>query len=319
MKRLLPLLLPLALVACTGRSRKDTPTADGSVPPQPAAVVLSPDTLPEAATLLPDSLSDADAEQAAAVVRRLLAAERTLRAELVERLRHVTPAQADSLYLTKSYRFIDTPAYDSLEPILYRLAERCSVGGEPLPGDSLLLAQVAASGIVIESVGEGEQEPRTERYYYHRIFQPYLTPETERFGRLLADNDTLLFSDAGLCTPLDELYRRCLAWERFLGDYPRSAFRPRIQTQYAYYLENLLFCTADNTPTFDRTRGEDGQSVYGRIYDYWLEELRQLVRQDDASHTQRIVRKYLAALEAQDDRYSEAFERSIAALYTLPE
>lgn len=308
MPRLLPLLLLLALAACTGRSRQAAPAPDKDASPQLTHAAVPPDTLPEAARPGGPGLP-ADS------VGHLLATERAMRAALIERLERATPAEADSIFLARRYRFIDTPAYASLEPILFRLADRCAAWGEPLPGDSLLLEQLAVSGIVIESIGEGEMEARTERYYYYRIFQPYLTPETERFARLLADNDTQFFADAGLCVSLDELYRRCLAWERFLSDYPRSGYRPQIQEQYSFYMQNLLFCTADNTPTFDRFRDGGGNP---RIYDYTLDEIRALVRDGDTSRTQQIIRHYLDLLAAQDYRYSESLERSVSALYALP-
>lgn len=43
-----------------------------------------------------------------------------------------------------------------------------------------------------------------------------------------------------------------------------------------------------------------------------------LVREADTSRTQRIVRRYLDLLEAQNYCYSEAFEQTVSALYTLP-
>lgn len=342
MRGLLPLLFLLALTACTGRSRRAATTtttasslstasplsaaaaSDTGIAPQPTQAPVPPDTLatgaPSGNCGTPDNYADRSGfAPLLDSVEHLLIVEKAMRAALVRRLEHATPAQADSLYLARGYRFLDTPACDPLRPILFRLADRCSAWGEPLPCDSLLLARLAASGIVFESIGEGELEARTERYYYYRIFRPYLTPETERFARLLADNDTLLFADAGLCLTPDELYRRCLAWERFLADYPRSAYRQQVQQQYTRYLQNLLFCTADNTPTFEWTWDDERQCRRPRrIFDYTLGEIRALVRDGDPSHTQRIVRHYLDLLAAQDYRYSESLEQAVAALYTLP-
>lgn len=357
MRGLLPVLFLFALAACTNRSRRAAATAAttatttaatasttttastvstaaasyasdaasaAGILPHSSQAAASSDTLATAAPSgewgVPDNYADRGGfGPLLDSVERLLAAEKAMRAALVRRLEHASPAQADSLYLARDYRFLDTPACDSLRPILFRLADRCSAWGEPLPGDSLLLARLAASGIVFESIGEGELEARTERYYYYRIFRPYLTPETERLARLLADNDTLLFADAGLCLTPDELYRRCLAWERFLADYPRSAYRQQVQQQYTRYMQNLLFCTADNTPTFEWTWDDQRQCRRpGRIYDYTLGEIRVLVRDGDPSHTQRIVRLYLDLLAAQDYRYSESLEQAVTALYTLP-
>lgn len=296
-------LAALFLTACTGRTNRLPRQVQAE---RTAAPEIGPrtDTANIAAT--PATLLDS--------VEGILDHERWMRNELIALLEHSTPPQADSLFISADYHFFATPAADSLLRTISPLVERSCGGGEPLPSDSAVIARLLASGIAIESVGEGEVEPRTERYYYYRIFRPYLTPETERFARLWADNDTQFYEDAGMVPTIDELYCRCLRWEEFLNDYPHSDYRPQVSEQYNFYMENLLFCTLDNTPTFD-WMWEEGRVKNTKIENYWLEELLKLEQYGRESRTYGILEQYLTALAAQDYCYSDDLKAQITLLF----
>lgn len=314
--KLLPetLLAMLLLAACAGRP---TRPADRSTPPPPATV-LNQIAAAHTVDPTPDGAdSDRMTPEAADLLGRIepfLEAEKRMRTALVDRLERSSPAEADSLFVAGDYLFLTTSAGDSLLHAIAPLVERCCGGGKLLPSDSTVIGRLLASGIAIESIGEGEVEPRTERYYYYRIFRPYLTPETERYARLTADNDTQFCEDAGLTPSLETLYLRSLRWEEFLDDYPRTRYRPLIAESYKLYMQNLLFCWYDNTTTFEWEWGNDSR-VYGMIEDYWLEELRPLLQTGPGSRTRAILEQYLTALEAQDYLYTESFEADITALF----
>lgn len=312
MKILLPtLLLALMLSGCINRTRKTQSTQPENAP------ALSAQTPEPADSLSPqvDSLSLLDS------VELILAAERRMRAELVEKLERATPAEADSIFRSDDYVFSNTPEYSSLYWLVERrgLTERVSAYGELSPGDSAVIKLMLQSGIAFEDVGEGYVEPLTESHYYYNIFEPYLTPETRLYARLMSDQDIQLSADAGLWISLNTLYEWCLDWEAFLNDYPHTVYRPQIGEQYKLYMENILFCTLDNTPTFESEWNDNGHREYTEINNDTLEQIRKLTETGKGSRTHQIIMQYLSELSAGNNFYSEGLRNRISALYAWPE
>lgn len=304
------LLLALMLSGCINRTRKTTATQPESAP------ALSTETPEPEGSLSPqtDSLSLLDS------VELLLATERRMRAELIEKLKHSMPAEADSIFRSRSYIFSDTPEYSSLYWLVERrgLTARASEYGDLSPGDSAVVEQMLRSGIVFEDVGEGYVELQTESHYYYNIFEPYLTPETRRYARLMANQDVQISADAGLWISLDTLYEWCLDWEAFLNDYPHTVYRPQIGKQYELYMENILFCTLDNTPTFESVWNDNGYE-YTEICNDTLEKIRKLAETGQGTRAHQIIMQYLSELSSGNNHYSEELEKRISALYAWPE
>lgn len=303
------------LSGCINRTRK-TVTAQSDNTPAQDAPALSTET-PEqedSLLLLPCLPSLLDS------VEYVLATERQMRAELVEKLRRSTPAEADSIYRSENYIYLYSPKCIPLWSVIEGLTNRMSECNELLPGDSAVIERLLRSGVAIEDIGEGLVQAQIESHYYYNIFESYLTPETKLYARLMSDQDMLLSADAGLCIPLDTLYEWCLDWEAFLSDYPHTVYRPQISKQYKLYMENILFCTLDNTPTFDSDWNDnDKRREWGKISDYTLEKIRKLAETGKGTRTHRIVMQYLSELSAGNNFYSEGLEKRISALYAWPE
>lgn len=302
------LLLALMLSGCINRTRK-AETARPDSTPVPAAKTPEPEDSLSQTTSLPSLLDS---------VEHLLATERRMRAELVEKLERSTPAEADSLYRSGSYIYLGSQKSVPLWPAIEGLTNRMCECNELIPGDSTVIKLLLRSGIVFEDIGEGLVEAQIERYYYYNIFEPYLSPETRRYARLMSDNNTLMFADAVLCPSLDTLYQRCLRWEAFLNDYPHTVYRPQIGRQYKWYMENILFCKADNTPTFGKN-GDYDRVEWGMIDKNTLEEIQKLAETGQGTRTHQIIMQYLSELSSGNNHYSEELEKRISALYAWPE
>lgn len=302
------LLLALMLSGCINRTRK-AETARPDSTPVPAAETPEPEDSLSQTTGLPSLLDS---------VEHLLATERRMRAELVEKLERSTPAEADSLYRSGSYIYLGSQKSVPLWPAIEGLTNRMCECNELIPGDSAVIKLLLRSGIVFEDIGEGLVEAQIERYYYYNIFEPYLSPETRRYARLMANQDIQISADAGLWISLDTLYEWCLDWEAFLNDYPHTVYRPQIGGQYELYMENILFCTLDNTQTFD-SNWNDNRRERGKIEDDWLDKIQVLTETGQGTRTHQIIMQYLSELSAGNNHYSEELEKRISALYAWPE
>lgn len=322
-------LLCLALASCLGNARKSA-RSDGrdTVSQQPAQPKADMPAIAHAADAPPAAdTTDSDTAQIAAsdwevelktpvpidALKPLLDKERQMRSALIAQLERSTPQQADSIYRSDGYFFQNTDEFTALTAKTLALVERAAVYGKLLPGDSVAIRMLRDSGCEIFYLGEGYAELGTGRSYYYDLFKPYLSEATERFAALWTYNDTLLESDAGLIESTDSLYARCLRWEKYMDDYPASVYAPLIGEQYRLYMQNILFCHMDNTPTFEGSWIDD-KYVLGKIYDDNLDVIRSLEKTGKGTKTNRIIAQYLDELDKQDYRYCEASEGRIMAL-----
>lgn len=246
-------------------------------------------------------------------LKPLLDKQKRMRAELIARLERSTPAQADSLYRSDSYCFQNTDEFTLLTTRTLALVERAAVANELLPGDSAAIRMLHDAGCEIVYLGEGYAELAAGQYYYYNLFEPYLSEAVRRYAELSAYNNTLLFADAGLIAPADSIYARCLRWEEYMNNYPETVYTTEICEEYELYMQNILFCRQENTPTFEGN-WIDGKYVPGRIFDYNLDEIRKLGKTGAGTRTNRIIAQYLDELAEQDYRYSETLEERIMAL-----
>lgn len=236
-----------------------------------------------------------------------------MRENLLAELKNSTPEQADNLYLSDGYKFYTTPEYlkvDSISmPAIMRSSE--AFGDYPQTDeDKEVLRLLAEQGLEPRYLGEGYSELYTNPLYYYNLFEPYVSGQTKDFLKIWADNDDLITADAGLIIPLDELYKRCVAWEKYLDKYPQSKHRESVVFQYGMYMNYLLFCTDDNTRTFDYKTNE--------VDTYVLDEIKKiLATYPQETQTRTILKTYVDELKTNNFKYSKKFQDKIMSLWIL--
>lgn len=236
-----------------------------------------------------------------------------MRESLLAELKKSTPDQADNLYLSAGYKFSDTPEFQKVDSLTMPTIMRSSGAFNDYPQtdqDSEVLNLLAQQGLEPIYIGEGYSELRTNPLYYYNIFESYVSNETKEFMKIWADHDDLITADAGLIVPLDLLYKRCLEWEKYLDKYPQSKYKEAVVSQYGMYIGYILFCTDDNTRTFDYKTDEIDGAV--------LDDIKKLlVDYPEDTQTRTILKTYLDELKSNKFRYSKKLEDKIMKLGIL--
>lgn len=279
-------------------------------------------TKPDSAEMITDSIpavtekqSDTEEENTDLVLlKSYLAKAEEMQNDLLRDLRDTTLEEADSIYLADSFRFDQTIEFMKLDSVMLPVLERWSrahSASEDEDQDIEIFNLLEEIGLEPEYISEGYTELKIKSHYYYELFQPYVTTETEQFMKISSDHDTLISSDGGLIVSLDTLLTRCIDWEKFLDRCPQSVHTKKVIAQYGMYMQLILFCNYDNTPTFNR--------YTNRIEDWVLEELQDLKDKYPDTKTNYILEKYLTELKQNHYRYSKAFENKIMNIGLLKE
>ncbi|SHF01556.1 hypothetical protein [Dysgonomonas macrotermitis] len=221
------------------------------------------------------------------------------------KLRKASPQQADSIFMAQNYRPDHINFFDLTEPTL----SRWEVYGNTTKEDTLIVGLLAEEGFEPIYIGEGNADIATNAYWYYNIFEPYVTDAVKGYMKIEADQDRLLSADAGLVVPLNELLDYAIEWEKYLKAYPEGKLRSKTIARYRLYMELIMFCDYDNTPTFDRTTGI--------LEGYILEEIRALARKYPETESCKILQEYLSGLKGTNYKYTKELEDKILSLWML--
>ncbi|UYZ61590.1 hypothetical protein [Hymenobacter weizhouensis] len=119
----------------------------------------------------------------------------------------------------------------------------------------------------------------------------------------------VVFSDAALLIPPQELARRTVQWEKLLSNYPALPFREQVGNVVQFYRE-VLFAGIDNTPAFTYDT-ETLEPAFQQAYVY-------LSTQHPATTTGQLATEYWDLLQANHLRRTPAVETWLRQKRRLP-
>jgi predicted small lipoprotein YifL len=90
-------------------------------------------------------------------------------------------------------------------------------------------------------------------YDAYKDFEAALTPDLAAYIEIRAkESESRMAEDGGIIIPIDEVYARAKAGERFLKSFPQSVKAEWVDMMYHNYVDAFIF-GFDNTPAFDYT------------------------------------------------------------------
>ncbi|MFW1857974.1 hypothetical protein [Acinetobacter defluvii] len=134
--------------------------------------------------------------------------------------------------------------------------ENAAIIKQTLPQrDQYLIDHIGKQYIQFLDIGEGYFELKQNPQYAVDMFVPYLPKAEALFiQRMAKDNSDILYSDAAIAIPWQELVERALFWEKYIQQYPKSYFIQDAQLLFKEY-EYLSFMGSDNSDTFGFANG----------------------------------------------------------------
>ena len=259
-----------------------------------------------------------------------------IRDDLIKELKKASPDEAYAIYTSHKYRFDYAPEFDKIDSLLgesmllrwynYRskkenrvyyetFDENFNAGIPPLKNnDPEIIEMLENAGLDVDS-SEGMSYLTLSATAYYATFEPYFDDETREFAGPEVRYPRIV-EDAALFATCEQLLDRCILLEKFLEKYPESRFRKEALSIYKYYMSNILFCTYDNTPTFEYSYDHNS---YNKIDPAKLKEIEALPGRYPDSQADAIIREYLKDLKANNYKYHEAFEKKIMSLGLLGE
>lgn len=220
--------------------------------------------------------------------------------KIQERLKSLTPEQANKLY--ESYLTENSGEVMKIQNHEGHLLETNNYfsyfyddnGGNITPPDSIAVkkALLDKAGLEFWEIGEGYTDIRAQADFYLLIFENYVTEDYRDFLRINAEEDKVLYSaDGGLAISFNEVGKRVLNWEKFIQKHPNSKLLNQATEMYTNYQLNYLF-GEDNTPTMEYPDTE--------LYPENVTEFNSFISQNPDSFTSKLVKIVLETTKNYD-------------------
>jgi len=184
-------------------------------------------------------------------------------------------------------------------------------GKEKTPPDSIAkkVKLLNTAQLELWPIGEGYIDIRLAPDYYYALFKNYVSDDYKQYLGLIAKEEEVLYSaDAGLVISFNDLGKRVINWENFIGKYPYSKlFSEALQIYKDYQYDYLL--GLDNTGTFENNA----------FYPENVTEFKKFIAQHSKSKTVALINAALSFSGTKDELHAFIEKEQQQLIYKITE